>query len=98
MELVFAAQPATGQLASDGQGPRTENPTTDGMAGTGPREPQAVLELVTTQRYPALHAHRTGVALSGTGRSNSSVNRILLPQNRQYLILNLRLALVAAYL
>ena len=34
MELVVAAETETGQLASDGPGPPTESPTTEGMAKT----------------------------------------------------------------
>ena len=42
MERVVAAETETGQLASDGPGPPTESPTTERMAKTGRREPQAV--------------------------------------------------------
>ena len=48
MELVVAAETETGQLASDGPGPPTESPTTEGMAKTGLREPQAVFARVTS--------------------------------------------------
>ena len=47
MELVVAAETETGQLASDGPGPPTEIPTTEGMAKTGLREPRAVFATVT---------------------------------------------------
>ena len=50
MELVVAAETETGQLASDGPGPPTETPTTEGMAKTGLREPQAVFPTVTSLR------------------------------------------------
>ena len=49
MELVVAAETETGQLASDGPGPPTESPTTEGMAETGLGEPQAVFAMFTSQ-------------------------------------------------
>ena len=53
MELVVAAETETGQLGSDGPGPPTEVPTTERMAKTGLRKPQAVFATVTSQRSPA---------------------------------------------
>ena len=60
MELVVAAETERRQLASDGPGPPTESPTTEGMAKTGVREPKAVFATVTSlsaERQLSHYAH-----------------------------------------
>ena len=49
MELLVAAQTKKGELASDEPGAPTESHTTEGMAKTRLREPQAVFATVTSQ-------------------------------------------------
>ena len=84
MELVVAAETETGQLASDGPGPPTESPTTEGMAKTGLREPQAVFATVTSLgqcRAPAF-----ALRARDSPASSDSRNCNFLPQNGQKLI------------
>jgi len=55
MELLVAAQTKKGELASDEPGAPTESHTTEGMAKTRLREPQAVFAKV---RLRSVHDER----------------------------------------